>query len=331
MRRSRSLPILATTIALAAALAGCASEPETPDVTATSDPSSSAAPAIDVCATETGGAADLVTVTGDFGTPPEVAFEAGLTTENTVRATVAEGDGPVLEAGLLADVGYALYDGTTGESIETYGYDDAETVRFAADATQTLPGMAEAIGCVTQGSRIVSVIPPAQGAELLSQAGLGIDAESTLVAVVDIENVIFDRATGVDQEPVEGMPTVTLADDGRPTVEIPDTDPPADLEVATLKLGDGPVVAEGATVRVQYQGTSWDTGEIFDESWAGNGPIEFGLGQVIEGWSQALVGQTVGSQVLAVIPPDLAYGTDPDAHDLGGQTLVFVVDILATS
>ena len=34
--------------------------------------------------------------------------------------------------------------------------------------------------------------------------------------------------------------------------------------------------------------------------------------------------------MIVVIPPEYAYGTDPAAHELGGQTLVFLIDIQAT-
>lgn len=43
------------------------------------------------------------------------------------------------------------------------------------------------------------------------------------------------------------------------------------------------------------------------------------------------MGQKVGSTIIVVIPPELAYGTDPQAHQLGGQTLVFLIDILGVN
>ena len=51
---------------------------------------------------------------------------------------------------------------------------------------------------------------------------------------------------------------------------------------------------------------------------------------MIAGWDEGLVGQTVGSQVLLVVPPDKGYGKDgqPSAGIKGTDTLVFVVDIL---
>ena len=55
--------------------------------------------------------------------------------------------------------------------------------------------------------------------------------------------------------------------------------------------------------------------------------------QVIPGWDNGLIGQTVGSRVLLVVPPDDGYGTagNPQAGIKGTDTLVFVVDILDAS
>ncbi|HRQ00835.1 MAG TPA: FKBP-type peptidyl-prolyl cis-trans isomerase, partial [Terrimesophilobacter sp.] len=129
----------------------------------------------------------------------------------------------------------------------------------------------------------------------------------------------------------EGMPQVTLIAEGEPVVTIPDEAPPSELQIAVLKRGDGDVVAEGSTVLVHYVGVSWDTKEIFDSSWTRPQAATFSLGGVVPGFADAIAGETVGSQVIAVIPPELAYGPKTGAeneHQLAGQTLVFVVDIL---
>ena len=77
----------------------------------------------------------------------------------------------------------------------------------------------------------------------------------------------------------------------------------------------------------------WRTGKVFDSSWSRNEPLTtvIGEGQVIKGWDTGLVGQTVGSRVLLVIPPADGYGTAgaSTAGIKGTDTLVFVVDILA--
>ena len=61
-------------------------------------------------------------------------------------------------------------------------------------------------------------------------------------------------------------------------------------------------------------------------------PVQnIGQAQVIDGWNQGLVGQTVGSQVLLVVPPSLGYGANAQGSIPANSTLVFVVDILAAA
>ena len=82
---------------------------------------------------------------------------------------------------------------------------------------------------------------------------------------------------------------------------------------------------------MQYTGVKWSDGSVFDSSWENGAPASFQTTGVVDGFRQALEGQTVGSQVLVVIPPALGYGEgEINDDDLVGETLVFVVDILGT-
>jgi peptidylprolyl isomerase len=95
--------------------------------------------------------------------------------------------------------------------------------------------------------------------------------------------------------------------------------------------GDGAVVKAGDNVTVQYQGVNWTGGKVFDESW-GRGPTSFTTDGVIAGFGAAMVGQTVGSRVVVIIPPDQGYGPQGGNSGAGiakDDTLVFVIDILA--
>ena len=292
--------------------------------------SASAQAAVDVCGTKSGSASDSVDVSGDLGVVPTVKFDAGIDAKTTERTILVAGTGDEVTEGASAEVAYSIYNGKTGDLIESYGYDDAQPVTFAADATQLLPGLAKTIGCTTVGSRIVSVIPAADAWGADGNADVKVGAGDSIVAVLDIESVVPTRATGADQDLPAGLPAVTLADDGTPSVAIPSTDPPADLQIAVLKKGDGETVPDTATVTVQYLGVNYSTGETFDSSWP-TGPTSFALSGVVPGFAQAIAGQTVGSQVLAVIPPALGYGeaSADSTNELAGQTLVFVIDILA--
>ncbi len=121
----------------------------------------------------------------------------------------------------------------------------------------------------------------------------------------------------------------------KPTLTIPAGAAPKDLAVEVLDPGKGAKVQSGQTLVVNYLGQTWDlkSGKpnVFDNSYDRSQPTGFaiGVGKVIPGWDQALVGQSVGSRVVMAIPPALAYGATPSAQNaLGGQSLVFVVDII---
>ena len=103
--------------------------------------------------------------------------------------------------------------------------------------------------------------------------------------------------------------------------------PPTDLVTQPILRGTGAQVAEGDTVTVQYTGFAWTTGEAFESTWTNRSPVSFDLAMV-PAWA-SLVEQPVGSQVMLVVPPTYPLGAT-QSEELKGQTIVFVIDILAT-
>ena len=81
-----------------------------------------------------------------------------------------------------------------------------------------------------------------------------------------------------------------------------------------------------------YVGVAWSTGEEFDASWNRGVPLDFqvGVGQVIQGWDQGLLGMREGGRRKLTIPSHLAYG-DRGAGGVikPGESLIFVVDLVA--
>lgn len=117
----------------------------------------------------------------------------------------------------------------------------------------------------------------------------------------------------------------------KPEIDFPGDTPPDDLVVEDITPGDGPEAKAGSTVSAHYVGVAHSTGEEFDASWNRGAPLDFrlGVGQVIRGWDQGIVGMKVGGRRKLVIPPQLAYGD----HGAGaaikpGETLIFVVDLV---
>lgn len=282
-----------------------------------------------------GSASDGVSVTGEFGEKPTVTFSAPLVTEATERTVAIAGKDPenVAQPNDEVAIDFMLYNGTTGEELTATEYVEGSEATFTVSESVYLPGLIKTIACSAVGSRVVGVIPPADAFGAEGSTDLGVVGGESLVFVADIVSIAPGAATGVPQDPTPGMPTVSLAEDGTPTITIPDEDPPTELKIALLKKGDGDVVAEGDEVRVQYVGINWQTETVFDQSWDKNGPVSFTTDGVVAGFGQALVGQAVGSQVIVVIPPELGYGPsggNPDAGIGAEDTIVFVIDILGT-
>jgi peptidylprolyl isomerase len=118
----------------------------------------------------------------------------------------------------------------------------------------------------------------------------------------------------------------------KPEIDFPYGDPPAELEIVDILLGDGAEARAGSQVRVHYVGVAYSTGEEFDASYNRGEPLSFrlGAGRVIAGWDTGVAGMKVGGRRQLTIPPHLAYG-DRGAGGLikPGETLIFVVDLLS--
>jgi len=120
----------------------------------------------------------------------------------------------------------------------------------------------------------------------------------------------------------------------KPQIERPDGEPPADLVVEDIVVGEGPQAQHGNDVTVHYVGVSFDSGAEFDASWNRGQPFRFPLGggRVIQGWDDGVVGMKVGGRRKLVIPPHLAYGDRGAGGAIKpGETLVFVVDLIGVS
>ncbi len=286
-------------------------------------------------ATPAGSISNSVKVAGDFGSRPEITVDTPTAATTTERTVVIAGDGAVAVTGDTVNVDFTLINGATGAEVTSTEYTGSSETAFPVDEAEFLVGIVKTLECSRVGSRVVGVIPPVDSFGNEGSPSLGVGAGEDIIFVVDIVSIAppvvppLSRAEGEAVAPTQGFPTVVLAEDGRPTVTIPSGAPPTDLQIAQLIQGDGEVVVAGNDVVVHYEGINWNTGVIFDESWARGEPATFNTGAVIAGFAAAIVGQKVGSQVIVIIPPDQGYGEAGSPPDIGGtDTLVFVVDIL---
>lgn len=320
------IAVAAAATSIALVLAGCTGSSTATKATPSSSPSSVSAACV-----KSGSASDSVKVTGDFGAAPNVSLNAPLKVSSTQRTVITAGTGDKAKPGSIVNVSFTLYNGTTGETVTSTGYGAGRTSAITVDASQVLSGLVKTLNCAQAGTRVVGVIPPSEAFGSAGSSQLGIDANQVIVIVADVVSLVGTKAVGEAQTPPAGLPTVKLASDGTPTVTVPDGyKAPATTQIATLIKGTGAVVASGDTVTIQYQGTNLRTGKIFDQTW-GKSPYSGAASGFVTGFTRAIVGQTVGSQVLAVITPADGYGTagNSGAGITGTDTMIFVVDILA--
>ncbi len=99
------------------------------------------------------------------------------------------------------------------------------------------------------------------------------------------------------------------------------------LQYKVITMGEGAKPEETDKVKVHYSGTLID-GKEFDSSYKRNEPAEFGLNQVVKGWTEGLQLMNVGSKYVFYIPSGLAYGPKGPAAIGPNQTLIFTVELL---
>jgi len=278
-----------------------------------------------------------VTAKGSFGSSPSVTIPKQEPTGTLAVKTLIQGTGPTITKSDLFLSNFTIYvwSGTTNKLLDST-YSSSPQVLPAS----LLPGIQSAVTGKKVGSRVLVVVPPKQGYGTSGNSQLGVTGSDTLVFVMDLIQKYSSGTVSASGTKVSSgggdLPTVSAAQGSAPKVTIPKgVTPPTTLVSKTLIKGSGPVVTKGEYLVAQYTGVNWRTGSVFDSSWERSLPYSFKIGatpsQVIPGWDQGLVGQTVGSRVLLVIPPKEAYGSagQSQAGIKGTDTLVFVVDIIS--
>lgn len=254
-----------------------------------------------------------VTVSGEPGEAPTITYVTPLQVDETRTEQIWPGTGDQLVEGAPVLIDFRLEDATDATLVkESYSTNPTAMLLteedLGTDLYQTLRGQ-------QVGARMLQVSP-------------GSGAGATDYPTVTVVDVLPTRADGEVKPPRADLPVVTLDASGAPTITPTGTEPPTSLVAQPLIRGSGEQVAATDVVTVQYTGFSWTTGEAFDSTWTHGLPVSFSL-QDVQAWAEGLVDQPVGSQVMLVVPPTYALGVT-ESEELAGQTVVFVVDILAT-
>jgi peptidylprolyl isomerase len=287
-----------------------------------SDPSATAEPPGDEGATP----ADGLEASPDASPSPEPSpyIDPPSSTQVQLQGEAPAG-GEVIDVGSLAAVNWAIW--TWGEPTAVSDTFSGTPMVFPVTTDNpTLIALARTVVGQKVGSRVMGVIPPADGA---LAGALGVDEGATLVIVADIlERFSADIQAQADAKPTGAILPVTVTGElgGEAKVSVPgDADEPTEISTTVIARGTGEEVKDGWVVLIHYAAVDW-SGRADGSTWqAGHGPeaVEVvtdpsGNGSTLKAFS-GLAGIPIGSRVLVLTPGKKgAYLADAVVIDIVG-------------
>lgn len=244
------------------------------------------------------------------------------------KRVVTEGEGTPAGKSDMVSVKAQIINGTDGKVV-TSTWKEGQTLGIDLTDQQMLPLFTSQLPGSKPGSRLLIGAPTSEVYGPQGNSNLGLKPEDPILFVVDVVKVAapLKEAKGAAVAPKAGLPTVKMNPGKAATITMPKSAPPTALVTQPLVTGTGDKVEKGQTIKVAYTGALWRNGQVFDSNATGY-PTAIGVGAVVPGWDKSLVGQTVGSRLLLVVPPAEGYGAQGQGEIKGTDTMVFVVDIL---
>ncbi|MEU9302377.1 FKBP-type peptidyl-prolyl cis-trans isomerase [Streptomyces sp. NPDC048269] len=274
-----------------------------------------------------------ITKGAKFGETPNLSKGKGEPPKELKVTTISEGSGPALKKGDIAQVNYLgqVWDGK--EPFDA-SFGKGKPFDVTIGAGMVIKGWDQGLEGQKVGSRVELVIPPALG---YGEQGSGdkIKPNATLVFVVDIVKgtSVPVSATGKEiAQDNKDLPKVGTNTDGKEvSVTVPkDTAEPAKLVSNYILESDGAVVKDTDSVVVKFNGKTWKDDKTFESTYTTDTTVTWPMEQLsVKGLKEGLLGKKVGSRVLLVIPPDMAFGDKEQGSIPAKSTLVFSLDILA--
>lgn len=309
--------LLGVTALLTASLAGCALIPGygacTPDLTS-------------------GDASSIVTATGST---PDIDFPTPLIVTGDPQVSVIDaGEGDAIPSGSQVAFDFTVEYGNAGQ--------EAGSSNGQIESGLEGNSVSQALTCAHVGDRIALVTTAEAAGDGFGPGALdSIDPKQTLVAVLDVTASYLGKANGLNQLPLDGMPTVVTQVDGKPGITVPAEAPPATTRSSAIKAGDGAQIDAGDDVVMHLSIWTWPatTGDEpvkIQSTWDDRiaGVLKMASydddGGLPAGFVDAVVGQRVGGQVLLVLAPG-DDGFDPAQLPAGiteDSTTIFVIDLL---
>ena len=264
-----------------------------------------------------------VSASGKLGSKPDISFKTPFKVENQTHQVIQEGNGAVIRDGDRVCTRSLALDAKTGKVINST-WDKSSPECSIVISKKSIPAYYDTF----KGLKVNSTV-----AVGIDESGSGSSqaTDSYIMALTFVsrsKNLTRAQGQKVTDLPSD-LPKISLDDKGKPSLDLNGYKPEAGLVVQPLIKGKGAKVGQHQSVSANYTGWLASDGKQFDSSWDRGQASDFSLDQVVKGWQQGLAGQTVGSQVLLIVPPELGYGSQQQQKIPANSTLIFVVDILA--
>jgi FKBP-type peptidyl-prolyl cis-trans isomerase len=283
------------------------------------------------------GTLSSVSVTGKPSAAPVVSFKAPIKFTKTASKVVdpGPGTGPAVQRNSLVTVQYT---GINATDEFTFGSSWPSTAAGASSkgtgpstfyVNSVVKGFVDGLIGTHAGDRVLICVPAKDAFGPTGNLEASVRPGDSVIFVVDVQRVFpvqpLPATVPSLQYDANGNPSKFTATDAV-------TKNPTTLGVYPVVKGNGPVLKSGDRASVDYFGQIYPDGNVFN-AWTGQPlDVQLGAGGVIQGWELGLAGQRVGSRVVLVIPPDLAYGKKGQSGSIPpNSTLIFTIQILSVN
>ncbi|MDP9395540.1 MAG: FKBP-type peptidyl-prolyl cis-trans isomerase [Actinomycetota bacterium] len=260
----------------------------------------------------------LPTVSGDAGKKPTVKAPSSAPPKELKAEVLEEGDGDTVKSG---DLLVANYLGQTWRENKVFdnSYDRGEASGFPIGVGGVVPGWDKSLVGKKVGSRVLLVLPPAEGYGPQGNEQAGIKGDDTLVFVVDIVNRfgkdLTAKGSPVDKVPA-GLPKVSTESGKAATITLAKgAKPPAKPLSAVVIRGNGDAIDAKKNLVLQAVQADYKSGKTTFSSYE-KSPVTIKADR-IPGLAKALAGQKLGSRVVLALP-----------SGQGGQAAAFALDVV---
>lgn len=229
-------------------------------------------------------------------------------------------DGEMPTADDRASQNFEIRKASNGQRIDsTFQNESAETIAVA----NLIPGWSQALQLMRPGDDWLIYLPASLAFGEKGTQGGPIGPNEDIVMRLSLEDIVVPQISDA-----KAWETYTPWDSGAEGV----TKTVSGLEYIVLEAGDANGISPTRDDRVEvyYEGRLTN-GETFDSAYDRGESIEFGVTQVIPGWTEALQLMRPGDRWLVYLPSEIAYGQTPRPGGVikPGDDLIFEMQLIS--